>query len=114
MEEEEHAWTPIQLIFAIIDLVSVIVVTFFGYFVLNKMIKHKTFQSSEWRVKLSLLAYVVLGTAFFFWLFITKVWNYEEFAEQSLYSLTICTWTAVHWQFDVYYLRTACLLKVAF
>ena len=94
--------------------ITITIVTVCAIILIALMIKHKTFCDIEWRVKVVMLTYAFCTPTFGLWLVFTKIIDYEGTELLNVYAGAICVWTCIHWQSTVYYLRTACLLKVRF
>ena len=84
-----------------------------GIVVVAIMVKRKTFFDTEWRVKATLIAYALGGIMICSYFVITKLVTYKANVAISVVMLAACSWSSVHWQVTVYYLRTACLLRVS-
>ena len=78
------------------------------------MLKHRTFCDTNWRVKTVMVAYPFCAMTLFIYSLVTRIFKGKVGHTPGVFIFIPCAWVLVHWEVTVYYLRTACLLKISF
>ena len=112
--DDQSTDTVLSKVCYILSCVAILIVVATSLFVFAVMIKHRTLCDTDWRVKTVLMAYPLFGMLLCAFVVISNVFKVEIENTLDVFMSIACVWTCVHWQVTIYYLRTACLLKVSF